>query len=139
MLKQTKDVGKRQTFYSTIEKQTQLLALPQSVSTYCLVDLKILTRWAQEIVNHLYWSIFTCLGNGKSLVERLSSLQQHILNKHKFPNIIHYKRCKHEALSEDDAKEWPEIGSESHEKLRTILCEKTLLANLENMRGQCQK
>ena len=42
---------------------------------------------------------------------------------------------EHEALSEGDArrKELLEMGSESHEKLRKILCEKTLLADLENM------
>ena len=43
-----------------------------------------------------------------------------------------------ETLSEDDTrrKEWLQMGSESHEKLRKILCEKTLLTDLENMTEQ---
>ena len=78
---------------------------------------------AQAIVNHHYWSIFMCGGNDKELVERFTSFQHHIVNKHKFPNNFYYKRCEHEALSEDDArrKDLFGMGSESHEKLRKIV------------------
>ena len=118
--------------------KTGLVTSPQLVRMYFLIGLKVLARCAQAIVNDLYWSIFTCGGNGKEPVERFTSFQHHIVNKHKFPNNIYYKRCKHEALSEDDTrrKKWLEMGSESHEKLRKILCEKTLLADLENMTEQ---
>ena len=118
--------------------KTGLVTSPQLVRIYCLIDLKVLARWAQAIVNHLYWSIFTCGGNGKELIERFTSFQHHIVNKHKFPNNIYYKRCEHEALSEGDARrrQWLEMGSESHEKLRKILCEKTFLVDLENMTEQ---
>ena len=38
---------------------------------YChglfISELKILARWAPAIVNYLYWSIFTCDGNGKKI------------------------------------------------------------------------
>ena len=115
--------------------KTGLVTSPQLVCMYCLIDLKVFARWAQAIVHHLCWSIFTCGGNGKELVECFNSSQHHIVNKDKFPCNIYYKRCEHEALSEDDtrSKEWLEIWSVSHEKLRKILCEKTLLADLENM------
>ena len=119
MLKQAIDLGKGQNFSSSIEKQTKLLTLSQLVPIYCLIDLKILTRWTQGIVNHLYWSIFMCGGNGKELVERFISFQHRIVNKHKFSNNIYHKRCEHEALSEDEARrtEWLDIGFESHQKL----------------------
>ena len=48
--------------------KTGLVTSPQLVRINFLIDLKVLARWAQAIVNHLYWSIFTCGGNGKELV-----------------------------------------------------------------------
>ena len=84
--------------------KTGLVTSPQLVRINFLIDLKVLARWAQAIVNHLYWSIFTCGGNGKELVERFTTFQHHIVNKHKFPNNIYHKRCEHEALSEDDTR-----------------------------------
>ena len=97
-----------------------------------------LAWWAQAIINHFYWSIFTCGGNRKIIVDRFTFFLHHIVNKHKFPNKIYYKCCGHEALSEDDTrrKEWLEMGSENHEKLQKILCEKSLLADQENITEQ---
>ena len=84
--------------------KTGLLTLPQLFRIYCLIDLKVLARWAKVIVNNLYWSIFTCERNGKEILEGFTSFQHHIVNKYKFPNNVHYKRCEHEALSEDDTR-----------------------------------
>ena len=61
--------------------KTGLVTSPQLVRIYCLTDLKVLARWPQAIVNHLYWSIFTCGGNGKELVERFTSFQHPIVNR----------------------------------------------------------
>ena len=114
------------------EGKIGVVTSPQLVCIYCLIDLKVLARWAQAIVNHLNWSIFTWVGNSKELVERFTSFQHHIVNKHKFPSSIYYKRCEHDTRR----KEWLEMGSENHEKLRKIMCEKMLLADLENMTEQ---
>ena len=61
--------------------KTGLVTSPQLVRIYCLTDLKVLARWPQAIVNHLYWSIFTCGGNGKELVEHFTSFQHPIVNR----------------------------------------------------------
>ena len=84
--------------------KTDLVTSPQLVRIYCLIDLKVLARWPKVIVNNLYWSMYTCEGNGKELLEGFTSFQHHIVNKYKFPNNIYYKRCEHEALSEDDTR-----------------------------------
>ena len=77
-----------------------------------LVDTRILARWVQSIVNHLYWSISTCGGNGKELVERFVSLRHHLVNRHKFEHHEFYKECAHPPLDEDSrsSKEWLELG-----------------------------
>ena len=65
MLKQTIGVRNGQTFSLSYGK-TCLVTSPQLVPIYCLIDVTVLAPWAQAIVNHLYWSIFTCGGNGKN-------------------------------------------------------------------------
>ena len=109
---------------------------------YChglfISELKILARWAPAIVNHLYWPIFTCGGNGKELVERFTSLQHHVVNKHHFPNNVLYKKCDHASLSEDQTrkKEWLRMGSEAHENIIRVLSERIHLGYLEQMTEQ---
>ena len=89
-------------------------------------------------MNHLYWSIFTCGGKGKELVERFTSLQHHVVNKHHFPHNFFYKKCDHASLSEDETrkKEWFHMGSEAHEKVIRVLSEKSLPGDLEQMTEQ---
>ena len=84
-------------------------------------------------MNHLYWSIFTCGGNGKELVECFTFLQHHVVNKHNFPNKVFYKKCDHASLSEDETrkKEWFYMGSEALEKIIRVLFEKSLVGDLE--------
>ena len=92
-------------------------------------------------MNHLYWPIFTCGGKGKELVERFTSLQHHVVNKHHFPHNFFYKKCDHASLSEDETrkKEWFHVGSEVHEKIIRVLSEKSLLGDLEQMTEQVNK
>ena len=101
-------------------------------------ELKILARWAPAIVNHRYWYIFRCTGNGKQLVERFTSSKHHVVNKHHFPNNVFYKKCDHASLSEDETrkKEWFHMGSEAHEKVIRVLSEKSLPGDLEQMTEQ---
>ena len=75
------------------------------------------------------------MGNGKELVERFTSLQHHVVNKHHFPNNVFYKKCDRASLSEDKTrkKEWFHMGSEAHEKIITVLSEKSRLGDLEQM------
>lgn len=101
-------------------------------------ELKILARWAPAVVNHLYWSICTCHGNGEELVERFMSLKHHIVNKHHFDSNVHYKECEHCELTTEEArtKDWMLMGSPAHEKLCKIISEKALMVDMKQMTEQ---
>ena len=103
-----------------------------------IIDLKILAKWAPAVVNHLYWSIFTCNGNGKELVERFTSIIHHSVNRHVFTHNIYYKRCEHPALTADEKreKEWLVMGSAAHEKLVKVVTERSLLVDMEKLTEQ---
>lgn len=77
-----------------------------------VIETKLLARWAQSIINHFYWSINSCDGNGKALVERFTSLKHHIVNRHKFEHQQYYKECAHTPLDDQcsSSKEWLTIG-----------------------------
>lgn len=101
-------------------------------------DSKLLARWAPAVVNHLYWSIVTCKGDGKELAERFVSVVHHTANKHTFPQNSIYKECEHEKLSDKDKrqKEWFQMGSPAHNALIHIVTQKTLVKDLEQMNEQ---
>ncbi|XP_057311438.1 uncharacterized protein LOC130649581 [Hydractinia symbiolongicarpus] len=98
-------------------------------------DFKLLARWAPAVVNHLYWSIATCKGDGKELAERFVSVVHHTANKHTFPQNSIYKECEHEKLTDEDKrqKEWFQMGSPAHNALIHIVTQKTLVTDLEQM------
>ena len=108
------------------------------INTYVHLELKVFGNWAQAIINHLYWAIFTCNKNGKKLIERFLSLKYHIVNKHTFPQNIYYKKCDHPLLNTEQSqrKQWLEMGSAANEKLVKIISEKNLVADLEHMTKQ---
>ena len=90
------------------------------------------------MVNHLYWSIFTCHGNGKELAERFISVIHHSVNRHVFRHNSFYKKCDHEKLTaqQKKLKEWLVMGSEAHEKLIKIVTQPILVKDLEQMTEQ---
>ena len=93
-----------------------------------------LGTWAPSIVNHLYWSIDTCKGNGEELVERFLSVVHHVTNKHTFPGL-HYKKCEHERYTKEESKEkdWIKPGSAAHEKLISIVKQPQLVKGLAKL------
>ena len=90
------------------------------------------------MVNHLYWSIFTCSGNGKELVERFVSIVHHCVNRHVFCHNTFYKACAHYEITaaEKRKKEWLVMGSPAHEKLLKIVTEPILVKDFEKMTEQ---
>ncbi|XP_057308714.1 uncharacterized protein LOC130646995 [Hydractinia symbiolongicarpus] len=101
-------------------------------------DFQLLARWAPAVVNHLYWSIATCKGDGKELAERFVSVVHHTANKHTFPQNSIYKECEHQKLTDEDKrqKEWFQMGSPAHNVLIHIVTQKTLVKDLEQMNEQ---
>ena len=111
-----------------------------SINGYCVfsLDFKILARWAPAVINHLYWTINTCNGNGKELVERFLSIIHHSVNRHVFTHNKFYKACEHAPLTAADKqkKEWLIMGSLAHEKLIKIVTQPMLVADLEKLTNQ---
>ena len=102
---------------------------------YLISGFEILAKWAQAVVNHLYWSICTCNGNGKELVERFTSIIHHCVNRHKFTHNVYYKKCNHPDPTNDDKqhKEWFVMGSEAHKKLVDIIMQPALVKDMEKL------
>lgn len=100
--------------------------------------MKILARWAPAVVNHLYWSIATCGGNGKELAERFTSIVHHSVNRHVFPHNQFYRKCDHPPLSNEalGRKEWLDMGSAAHAKLIKVVTQPVLVKDLEQMTEQ---
>ena len=90
------------------------------------------------MVNHLYWAIATCNGNGKELVERFVSVIHHSVNRHVFSHNKFYKACDHAKLTaaEKQQKEWLVMGSPAHEKLIKIVTQPVLVADIEKLTNQ---
>lgn len=103
-----------------------------------VLENRVLAQWAQSVVNHLYWSIATCDGDGKALVERFTSLIHHTCNRHSFPMNTIYKECEHEKLSEEAKrkKQWLVMGSSAHDQLRKIIAQDGFVKDLEKVCDQ---
>lgn len=101
-------------------------------------DMKILASWAPAVVNHLYWSIHNCHGNGKELVERFTSIIHHSVNRHTFHHNKIYKKCEHPELTEDEnnRKQWLVMGSEAHSKLVKVVTQPSLVKDMEKLTEQ---
>ena len=67
-----------------------------------------LGEWIPSISNHFWWSVETCNGNAEVLKEKWLSVNEHIANRHSFPNNKHYKKCEHGELEPDPTrrKKW---------------------------------
>ena len=107
----------------------------QGILTFPIPETKVLAKWVQSIVNRFYWSISTCNGNGKELVERFVSVKHHIVNRHKFELHVFYKECAQPPLDEKIVvtTEWLAMGTEAHEALCKIISEATLLPDMEHV------
>lgn len=93
-----------------------------------------LGQWAPAIINHLYWSICNCNGNGAELVERFLSVIHHVCNKHTFPGV-HYTKCGHAPYTGEESKniKWIKPGSPAHDVLLKILRQPQLVKDMHKM------
>lgn len=96
---------------------------------------KMLNEWIPSIVNHVYWSVQTCEGNGEELAERLLSVVHHICNRHSFPGNKFYKKCEHDKYTEDEvrSRNWLQMGSPPHEALKKVLLQPQLVKDIKKM------
>ena len=63
-----------------------------------------LFKWIKCVSSHLWWCSQTCGGNPEALRERWVSRLNHVVNKHKWKNSKHFRRCEHGRLSRREEK-----------------------------------
>jgi len=102
------------------------------------IESQDLGPWIPAIINHLYWSVLSCSGNGQILTERFVSIIHHICNRHIFSDQKIYKRCSHSPYSTDETrrKAWLKMGSPLHDVLKKVVLEKQLVKDFSKMNLQ---
>lgn len=98
-----------------------------------------LAQWKAAISHHLWWSSMTCQNNADSLVERFTSLLNHVVNVHSWSGGTIHHECAHPPLSADDirVKKWFNPRSEAFAKLKRIIEDKTFLKDIRHASNYC--
>ena len=92
-----------------------------------------LSIWIQSVSAHFWWSIATCDGNYDILIEKWTSIVNHVSNKHSWRGAKHFKKCVHHKLSRREIKEkvWLKTGTAAHVALEEVVYNKKLLKDLK--------
>jgi ribonuclease HI len=96
-------------------------------------EFKDLTDWIQSVSAHFWWSVATCDGNYELLIEKWTSVVNHISNKHSWRHAKHFKKCAHHKLTRREKKEkpWLKPGTAALVALEEIVFNKKLLKDLK--------
>ena len=94
-----------------------------------------LFKWIKCVSNHLWWCSQTCGGNAEALRERWVSILNHVVNKHKWKNSKHFRRCEHGRLSrrKERKTKWLEDGSSAYVALEEVVLNKKFLKDIEKL------
>ena len=88
-----------------------------------------LFKWIKCVSNHLCWCSQTCGGNAECWV----SILNHVVNKHKWKNSRHFRRCEHGRLSrrKERKTKWLEDKSLAYVALEGVVLNKKKLKDFE--------
>ena len=94
-----------------------------------------LFKWIKCVSNHLWWCSQTCGGNAEALRERWVSILNHVVNKHKWKNSKHFRRCEHGRLSirKERKTKWLEDGTSAYVALEEVVLNKKFLKDIEKL------
>ena len=92
-------------------------------------------EWIPSMINHFYWSVVSCNGNGKELVERFLSVIHHVCNRHTFAGNRYYYVCSHSQCDKKEArtKKWMKPCSPSYKAPKEVIMDKVLMKDMEKM------
>ena len=92
-----------------------------------------LTAWIRSVSSHFWWSVATCNGSYVILLEKWTSIVNHVANKHSWRSAKHFKKCAHRELSRRERKEkvWLKFGTAAHVALEEVVFNKKLLKDLK--------
>ena len=96
-------------------------------------EFQDLTAWIRSVSSHFWWSVATCNGNYDVLLEKWTSIVNHVSNKHSWRGAKHFKKCAHRKLTRREVKEkvWLKVGSSAHVALEEVVFNKKLLKDLK--------
>ena len=92
-----------------------------------------LTAWIRSVSSHFWWSVATCNGSYDVLLEKWTSIVNHVANKHSWRGAKHFKKCAHRELSRRGKKEkvWLKFGTAARVVLEEVVFNKKLLKDLK--------
>ncbi|XP_028404061.1 uncharacterized protein LOC114526733 [Dendronephthya gigantea] len=98
--------------------------------------LEKITYWLKGVRNHLYWCVTSTVQGFKELIlAKWKSFMFHVADKRKHhPNSL-FTTCAHEDIS---PRKWIKIGTKEHEKMSTILLNKRILNDIQNLSPDTQ-
>ena len=93
---------------------------------------KPLFKWIKCVSNHLWWCSQTCGGNAEALRERWVSILNHVVNKHKWKNNKHFKKCEHGPMSKRKERKtkWLDVTSSAYVALEEVVLNKKFLKDI---------
>ena len=96
-------------------------------------EFQDLTAWIRSVSSHFWWSVATCNGSYDVLLEKWTSIVNHVANKHSWRGAKHFKKCAHRELSRRERKEkvWLKFGTAAHVALEEVVFNKKLLKDLK--------
>jgi hypothetical protein len=100
---------------------------------------RLLSQWHRAITNHLWWSAQTCEGNSELLLEKFTSLLNHVCNIHEWVDDDDNKKyCEHRQYTEKvEEIKWLHFGSTDYQALRNEIMNKMFLNDLKHASHYC--
>lgn len=100
-----------------------------------------LESWKTSIMNHLWWSSMTCEENEQILIEKFTSILEHITNNHKWEGNHHFHQCAHDEIDgttdNDKDKDYMEKNSYAYRQLTTIINDTNFINDLKHTKNYC--
>ena len=96
-------------------------------------DCADLMHWIQSISSHFWWSVSTCDGDYEMLIEKWTSIVNHISNKHSWRKGKLFKKCVHHKLTRSEVKEkvWLKPGTAAAVALEEVVYNNKLLKDMQ--------
>ncbi|XP_030233960.1 uncharacterized protein LOC115559293 [Gadus morhua] len=97
---------------------------------------EILAAWSRSIINHIWFTCATSKGDAEILKCRWQSILHHVCNEHEWTEDDgQTNRCGHHPLTaqEQSKRQWMKRESSAFENLESLVNDKRLLKDLEQM------
>jgi len=87
--------------------------------SFKLVSCPNMKLWQKSVLNMIWWSISSSIGNAPLARQKILSILHHTANVHTFPSFTLFKKCQHSKIVEP--RPWIKAGSFEMKKLRQAI------------------